>query len=522
MVKPGQDMATGGQTLQLEMLVQIAQSLSSLDLDEVLHQTVKLTTEVVGATKGSFLLLDEHGRALQRFLAAREEMDPETKRRVSYKVMEDGLAGWVIANRQSAIVDDTAQDRRWIRLDDELRVRAALCVPFFVEGNVRGVLTLEHPEPYHFNQQDLRLVEAAANQASAALRNAQLFDRVQSQQRLLEAVLDSITDAVLVADHEWQILMLNPAAEVLLQASGEAAIGKRLSTFRDNPLFVDLFQAIALTDRSVKTQTFELRDEASRRDYLVSVAALHQQDAQTEGYVIALADVTSLKDLSRLKTHMIRMASHDLKNPLSVLLGYLDIVRADFRKGVMPDPGYVENMYRVIARMEDLISTLLDTQRLDHETKRQPISPQELIEAVLDDVHPEAIKRGHKFATTVAPNLREIRGDAFQLREAIGNLIYNAIKYTPDGGTIRLDFYVEDDRFYFTVEDHGIGIPADQQSQIFQPYFRTSQPQVQATAGTGVGLSLVKEVVERHGGQIWFSSKEGIGSIFTFWLPLLE
>src|SRR3972149_6376769 len=119
------------------MLVQIAHMLSSLDLDDVLHQTVKLTTEVVGATKGSIFLLDEQGRELQRFLAAREEMDPETKRRVSYKVMEDGLAGWVIATRQSAIVDDTAQDKRWVRLDDDLRVRAALCVPFFVAGAVR-------------------------------------------------------------------------------------------------------------------------------------------------------------------------------------------------------------------------------------------------------------------------------------------------------------------------------------------------------------------------------------------------
>src|SRR5436190_5953070 len=115
------------QTRQLEVLVQVAQLIATLDLDEVLQQTLKLTTEVVGAQKGSFFLLDEQGRTLQRFIAARD-MDSERKQEVSLRVLEHGLAGWAIANKQAAIIFDTATDERWVVLDDELRVRSAICV----------------------------------------------------------------------------------------------------------------------------------------------------------------------------------------------------------------------------------------------------------------------------------------------------------------------------------------------------------------------------------------------------------
>jgi signal transduction histidine kinase len=102
----------------------------------------------------------------------------------------------------------------------------------------------------------------------------------------------------------------------------------------------------------------------------------------------------------------------------------------------------------------------------------------------------------------------------------MNNLLGNAIKYTPDGGTITINIYTEEDRFYFTVKDTGYGIPADQQLHIFEANFRA--PATAHIGGTGVGLSLVKEVIERHGGQVWFTSEEGHGSTFGFWLPLLD
>ncbi len=510
------------QARQLEVLVHVAQLIATLDLDEVLSQTVRLTTEVVGATKGSFFLLDEQGRSLQRFIAARD-IDVHKKQEVSHRVLEDGLAGWAFANKQAVLVDDTATDERWLRLDDELRVRSAICVPFFVGDQVRGVMTLEHPEPYHFSPDDLRLAQAVANQAAAALRNAQLFDRIQTQQRQLQAILSSISEAVLVVDHRMQVRRLNAAAEELIGVNADEIIGKRLNEISDRPLFPQLTEAISADNLRSSTHSYERRDEKLGRDFIVKVTVLHQNDSDEVDYVIALYDVTSIKDLNRLKTHMIRMASHDLKNPLALLVGYLDMISDDVAKQRSPNPMYIDSLYKAITRMETLIASLLETEQAEQgaSMKREPIDPYMLIQSALADMEPMAAQRGHQVVKNIQQNLHPIRGDFVQLREAINNLLSNAIKYTPAGGTITVSVYTEEDRLYIAVQDTGYGIPADQQARLFEPYFRASQRETEQIEGTGVGLSLVKEAVVRHGGNVWFTSQEGAGSTFGFWLPML-
>jgi signal transduction histidine kinase len=534
------------------MLVHIAQLLTTLDLDEVLMQIISLTTNTVGAARGSFFLWDEDGRALQRFIAARH-LPTQVRQTVSERIMRSGLAGWVVENKTPAIVDDTLVDPRWITLQDDTehrRVRSAICVPFFVGGALRGVMTLEHPTPGHFTPADLRLLEAAANQGGAALRNAQLFDRVQSQQRQLEAVLNSISEALIVVDADLQVKILNPAALALVGASHDDDLtGFRLDELSaefGNPLFARLkaqmtqaaqnaHNASRLDGRDPRapnpaTQFYELRDDATRRDYSLYItpfALRASGEAHTQpdagGFIIALHDVTSLKDLNRLKTHMIQMASHDLKNPIGVLRGYLDVIKGDANNGLLPAPIFLDNMAKAIARMDALVVTLLDIQRAEQHSplKRDLIDPYQLIEAIWDDMSPTAERHQHILVRNVQANLKPFTGDFIRLREAMDNLVENALKYTPPGGKITITVFSEEERFSFNVKDTGYGIPADQQPGVFQPYFRASQPETAHIPGTGIGLSLVKEVIERHGGQVWFTSTEGQGSTFGFWLPLL-
>jgi PAS domain S-box-containing protein len=518
-------MASIDQTRQLEMLVQIAQLLSTLDLDAVLGQILKLTTDTVGAARGSFFLLDEEGLSLQRFIAARN-LPPERKETVSQHVLQHGLAGWVKQNRQSALVEDTRTDPRWLTLPDDKerhRVRSAICVPFFVRDELRGVMTLEHPKPGNFSPEDLRLVEAAAYQAGAALRNAQLFDRVQAQQRQLEGVLNSISDVLIVVDGQWRVRLFNPEALALL-GQDAAEVDNRslaeLTELTDNPLLALLAEEIAALGTS--SQTFELHEDATGRDYAVNVSSLSQHDDR--GYVIALHDVTSLKDLNRLKTHMIQMASHDLKNPIGVLKGFLDVIKVDAEAGILPDNMVLDSMAKTIVRMESLVTTLLDIQRAERVSPlaRDSINPRELIDVVMEDMRPSAQQHQHTITLNVPDKMTPIKGDFVRLREAMNNLVENAIKYTPDGGAITIIAFTKSQRFGFQVKDTGFGIPQDRHPFIFQPYFRAQTPGTESIPGSGVGLSLVKEVVERHGGHVWFSSTEGEGSTFGFWLPLLE
>src|SRR5260221_10453052 len=173
---------------------------------------------------------------------------------------------------------------------------------------------------------------------------------------------------------------------------------------------------------------------------------------------------------------MLKMASHDLKGPLGLLLGYVDLLHQDVISGVMPEVTYLESIYKAITRMETLIATLLDAHRSDQETfTASPIDPIALIDSILEDLMPLIAQHSQQLVKKFQSNLDPIKGDAVQLREAMSNLVGNAIKYTPDGGTLTVSVYAEDERFYFSVKDTGYGVPQDQQQHIFQPYFRADQ-----------------------------------------------
>jgi len=207
-----------------------------------------------------------------------------------------------------------------------------------------------------------------------------------------------------------------------------------------------------------------------------------------------------------------------------VLVGYLDMMREDISRGVAPDIQFIDGMMRSVERMDDMIQRLLDRDRIEQSAKQryEKVNPYDLFESVLSDMTDSAQAKSHIIHQEVAEALPLISGDPVELREAMNNLISNAIKYTPDGGSITLRLSSEDDRLFFSVSDTGMGIPADQQAAIFNKYFRAKQAVASGVEGTGLGLSLVRDVVERHGGNVWFQSEEGVGSTFGFWLPLLH
>jgi PAS domain S-box-containing protein len=516
------------ETRQLEFMWRVSSLLSTLDIDRVLSEVVKLTTEMLGASKGSFFLLDDQGKelTLQRFLSNRN-YDPDTMQRVSTLILEGGLAGWVMEKKDVAVVEDTLTDSRWLIMPDAVTqgARSALSVPFMVEGRVFGILTLEHPEPGHFREADRRLAQAVTNQVNTAMRNAQLFDRVQSQQRELSAVLDSTTEALFTVDRDGRLGLINAAAEEVLGLRGDTAVNHLIEELMNySPLLSEIIKTMRDQGYAGGRQNFEIADTRTKRDYVVSVSVVNAAEvSQQLGYVVSLHDVSSLKDLSRLKTHLLHMASHDLKNPLGVLLGYLDMMREDASNGIPPDPSFVDSMLRAVQRMEELIQTLLSQERIEAqgETIRQRVDPVDLLQSVMEDMMASANHKEHVIDTDIGDTISPLSCDPVEMREAMGNLVSNAIKYTPQQGTITIRMSQEDNRLYFSVVDTGLGIPLDQQNMIFNKYFRAKTAATEKIEGTGLGLSLVKTVVEAHGGKVWFQSEEGVGSTFGFWLPVL-
>jgi signal transduction histidine kinase len=229
--------------------------------------------------------------------------------------------------------------------------------------------------------------------------------------------------------------------------------------------------------------------------------------------------------LSEFKTRMIRMASHDLKNPLARIMGYTDLLDAAYRADTPPDAAlrqkYVSRVIEAAEEMDAIIGEILNLEA----ARKGPQSMQDVdlvlvARGVVDRFEREMKDKSQQFMVDLPETLPMIRGDAMQLELAITNLLGNAVKYTPEGGTITMRIMQMDSRLRIAVADTGIGIAADEMPNLFREFFRVKSRETADISGTGLGLSLVKSIVEGHGGRVWAESQHGAGSTFTIELPL--
>lgn len=241
-----------------------------------------------------------------------------------------------------------------------------------------------------------------------------------------------------------------------------------------------------------------------------------------------LSEVTSLNErlqtLETLKTDMLRIATHDLKNPLAVIQGFIKVFQADNDNLTEPQLDYIDLMESSAIRMENILTDILSLERIEQMadgTTMKVLDFRQMVESTLRELHPQAEESKINLACNIdeQANMR-VKGDVSELREAVINLIGNAIKYTPENGNVYVTLKQDNSHISFLVADTGYGIPTDRQSQLFNPFFRAITPGTEHIEGTGLGLHLVKRIVERHGGEISFQSEEGEGSIFQFSLPL--
>lgn len=219
---------------------------------------------------------------------------------------------------------------------------------------------------------------------------------------------------------------------------------------------------------------------------------------------------------------MLRVASHDLRSPLSLIVGYIDLIGLD-----LPEDSPLQQYLDVVRRSTERMNTLLDDLLRVERVRNSPLELQEeidvakLVRVVLVNMRPSAEAKKQRLNSDVQlDNAPKFIADAVLIRQSMENLISNAIKYTPEGGEISVKAYIENERFYFTVTDTGIGIPQEHLSHIFESFYRVPHETTSAEKGTGLGLSLVKNVIERHDGEVWVTSEVGQGSTFGFWLPL--
>lgn len=248
--------------------------------------------------------------------------------------------------------------------------------------------------------------------------------------------------------------------------------------------------------------------------------------ARSQEQLQSLAELYQrVSDLEQMKTDMIRIAAHDLRNPLGIVLGYSELL---LETGQVLDDStaeFIRNIHNGGIKMKKIIDDILTLQRSEVAAANATYEMVDLgviTQAVFADQQAAAEAKHITYTLDTYNSILPTFSDVGQLREAIVNLIGNAIKYTPEGGTVHVRFFREDSQAVFEVRDSGYGIPDDAKARLFQPFFRVQTEQTRQIDGTGLGLHLVRNIITRHHGRMRFESTLGEGSLFGFEIPLIK
>jgi PAS domain S-box-containing protein len=528
---------------------------SSLDLDRALNRTLALLNDAIGAEQGTIMLLNAednllHFRAGYGYLSDR--VSGEGGRGFRLKVGE-GLAGWVVAQREPALIDDLLNDPRWVRNSLSSREhRSAIAMPLLVAEDVIGALMVYHRKPNYFSAELLGLVKAIAGQVAVAINNAHLYELIRDQAERLgsmlrreqedasrsQAILEAVADGVLVTAANNRISFVNPSAENILSLDASRVLGQSLDVFGG------LFGKSAGTwiqtirDWSDSPGMFQPGDTYAEqidlengRIILVHLAPVILQN-DFLGTVSIFRDITHEVEVDRLKSEFVATVSHELRTPMTSIRGYVDVLLMGAAGALNENQTHFLNIVKNnTERLNILVNDLLDVSRI--ESGRVTLSPQALdLREIAEDVIGDVLRRSQEENKPMALSLEapkklpRVYGDVERVRQILGNLVDNAYHYTPENGTIIVNIQPMNGghEVQVDIKDNGIGIALEDQERVFERFYRGEHPLVLATPGTGLGLSIVKQIVDMHKGRIWMKSTgvPGDGSTFSFTLPVYE
>jgi signal transduction histidine kinase/CHASE3 domain sensor protein len=380
---------------------------------------------------------------------------------------------------------------------------------------------------------EVRELTGAFNAMSRSLLRNQraLEDQNVDLERLanvLRAVLDSTVDGILLSDADGNVQLANRPVINLTRDLGmtfEGTVVDRLLSVEHRIARPEQYRAAMerLRDNPSEPTFDEFEDTVSGRVFQGFTAPVLDDRGAFLGRIWTLREVTQQRELDRLKEDFVATVSHELRTPLTSMMGFLEMIR-EGEAGELNDEQrrFLAIVYRSSERLQRLVGDLLFVARLDANGLQLQFGEVRLAEIVRDTVEStSALARSREI--DLRPDLRDVpplSGDRERLSQLVGNLVGNAIKFTPAGGRVTVRTFVAGQSAVVEVEDTGIGIPPAEQGQLFQRFFRSSTATEQAIPGTGLGLVISRAIAEAHGGSIGVRSRTGEGACFRVELPL--
>jgi PAS domain S-box-containing protein len=487
---------------------------SELDPAAVLDEVVQQAPALVNAEAAAFRLLDD-----EELVVTAADGEGAELALGSRSPAGGWLSGDVVQSGAPLALAQAGEDERLRALDPMLQAghSAFLGVPVGgPEGVTLGVLAVYASVPREWREEEIEALLAVAASTSAALSNAELYQRVALERERSVAILANIADGIVAVDRDGNVVLWNSAAERITGVPASVALGRA---------------PIEVLQRSLESP-----DEGARGDRLVPImrgreevwlsvteAVMRDPVGAVAGRIFAFRDISGDRLVEQVKSDFVSTVSHELRTPLTSIYGFAEtLLRQDVMFGEEERQTFLRYIASESQRLTSIVDTLLNVARLDTGDLQVNLAETDVRDVVGEVL--ETVSAGEANGLQLVLDLPDeplaAQADPEKLRQVCSILVDNALRYSPDGGTVTVGAARRRDTVEVSVADEGIGIPQADQEQIFRKFYRGSDAELRAGAGgTGLGLFIARGLVTAMGGRIWVSSQEGEGSRFAFELP---
>jgi signal transduction histidine kinase len=423
-----------------------------------------------------------------------------------------GITHRVARNGLPEVIPDVSMDPDYHSINH--LTKSQMFVPILREERVEAIITLESKNLNGFTDEHLDFVKRLAQRAGVAVDNARLFTETEQERQKLELILSNIKDIVIVVGVNNRILLINQSA----------LAGLSLHMTAENYIDIQFEEVIESSELSEFFRSGISKDQGMMEEIqLHNGRHYHAQLSPLEGigWVIVMQDITHFKETDKLKSELLATASHDLKQPLSVMRGYIDLLEMtntfDERS-----QRFMVSLNKAVLNMQTLIDELLDLAKIESgiELEMEEVDLPHILRECLEANIQKAEEKLMHIHTDIPENFPSIQGDGLRLSQIFGNLISNAIKYTPPEGEVRVYAEKQGKVIRISIQDNGLGISPEDKAQIFDRFYRVRRAETDSIEGTGLGLAIVKSLVEAHQGEIALVSQLNKGSTFHVTLPI--
>ncbi len=444
-----------------------------------------------------------------------------------------GISGQVFRESRPIITDDATSDPRTVKENVALlNVRNVLTVPLVIERKDAEGMVVEKNNigVFHvfnkrnngrFAEEDITLITALAKSAASVISSAKLYIAVSDEKRELERTLQGMLAGVLVVGADSRVRLMNSAARHIFGISADDGTGKPLSQVIEDEAVHELIRS-CLSGSSEATAELSVFSP-EERIYQVQTSCLTGDNGDVAGVIATFNDITELRSVERMKSEFVSTVSHELRTPLTSIKGFIRTLLED-------TDGYYDRdtqleFYNIIDaecdRLVRLISDLLNLSRIESGRALDLVLSEFDLAQVINQVveSQRSYTHRHEFEIIIQDDLSNVTADRDKMDQILTNLLSNAIKYSPDGGKITVHARDVGDNIAVSISDEGIGVAEEQISRLFTRFHRVDSRDSRKQYGTGIGLHLVKHLVEAHKGEVSVESKLGVGSTFTFVLP---